>query len=42
MGNRANGRRFNIAAGLVMLLVVLAGASSAVVSFLTTITGKPL
>jgi Mn2+/Fe2+ NRAMP family transporter len=42
MGNRANGWRFNVAAALVMVLVVFAGTSSAVVSFLTTITGRTL
>ncbi|MFN2466400.1 MAG: NRAMP family divalent metal transporter [Candidatus Dormibacteria bacterium] len=42
MGSRANGRRFNIAAGLVMVMVVLAGASSTIVSFFTTVTGKQL
>ncbi|MFN2463553.1 MAG: NRAMP family divalent metal transporter [Candidatus Dormibacteria bacterium] len=42
LGGRVNGWRFNIAAGLVMALVVLAGASSTVVTFISTITGKTL
>jgi Mn2+/Fe2+ NRAMP family transporter len=42
MGSRANGLRFNVAAALVMLLVVFAGAGSTIVSFIATITGRPL
>ena len=42
MGSRANGWRFNLAAGLVMLLVVFAGAGSTIVTFIATVTGKHL
>ena len=42
MGSRANGWRFNLAAGLVMLLVVFAGAGSTIVTFIATLTGKHL
>ncbi|HEY8741397.1 MAG TPA: divalent metal cation transporter [Candidatus Dormibacteraeota bacterium] len=42
MGGRANGARFNIAAALVMALVVLAGVAAVVVGFITSVTGKPL
>ncbi|MGI8609737.1 MAG: NRAMP family divalent metal transporter [Candidatus Dormibacteria bacterium] len=40
MGNRGNGWRFNVAAGLVMLLVVAAGAGSTIVTFIATV-GTP-
>jgi Mn2+/Fe2+ NRAMP family transporter len=42
MGNRVNGWRFNVAAALVMLLVVFAGAGSTIVTFIATVTGRPL
>ncbi len=42
MGSRANGRRFNLAAALVMVMVVAAGASSTLVSFYVTVTGRQL
>ncbi|HEV1998612.1 MAG TPA: divalent metal cation transporter [Candidatus Dormibacteraeota bacterium] len=42
MGSRANDRRFNVAAALVMLLVVAAGAGSTVVTFFATVSGKHL
>ncbi|GAC1328757.1 MAG: divalent metal cation transporter [Candidatus Dormibacteria bacterium] len=42
LGARVNGWRFNLAAGGVMVLVVLAGASSTVVTFISSVTGRPL
>jgi Mn2+/Fe2+ NRAMP family transporter len=42
MGSRVNTRLFNVAAALVMLLVVVAGAGSTIVSFIGTVTGRPL
>jgi Mn2+/Fe2+ NRAMP family transporter len=42
MGNRVNTRWFNVAAALVMILVVFAGVAYTVVSFVGTVTGRPL
>lgn len=40
MGSRANGKRFNVAAALVMTLVIAAGASAVMVGFFTSVTGR--
>ena len=42
MGTRVNGWKFNVAAALVMVLVVFAGAGSTIVTFISTVTGRAL